>query len=351
MTLRSGLCVLGCIAIVNAADFVTTQGVEFVVSGKPFSFVGTNCYYLLYSDPFMVDNAFQKAALNNFTVLRTWAWLDIGFPNGTGSVDGGGSKNGVWFRAWDPDTQAVVTNQSNLVHLDAVVAAAKKWGIRLILTVRGRSLYYSESMASPLFSAADKQLARLWRVGSGGSQNMREEDSAARSHAPTPLQMVRWATWADPSYTSPHHDDAFTSSLVRGWYKDWVAALAARVNSLTGVAYRDEPAILAWELANEPRCYGSGVYPSTGNCTLNYAVYDVQPVVSRRGGSRPVARRGGEPWHTPLRLWCECSARVSCGVYVLQMRHPARPLMTYSYRCYCCCCAGRRGRSLAGSLR
>ena len=117
---------------------------------------------------------------------------------------------------------------------------------------------------------------------------------------PTPLQMVRWATWADPSYSSPHHDDAFTSPLVRGWYKDWVAALTARVNSLTGVAYRDEPAILAWELANEPRCYGSGVYPSTGNCTLNYAVYDVQPVVSSGGGSMP---------HSPGQFRCTCDAR------------------------------------------
>ena len=70
------------------------------------------------------------------------------------------------------------------------------------------------------------------------------------------------------------------SPQLREWYKDWAATLIARVNTITGVAYRDEPAIFAWELANEPRCYGSGDYSSTGNCTLNYAVYEVQPVVS-----------------------------------------------------------------------
>ena len=117
------------------SSFVATSGTNFVVDGAPFSFIGTNCYYLLYSDESMLENAMEKAAANNFTVLRTWAWLDIGYPNGTGSVDGGGMKDGVWFRAWDPETRSVVTNETNLIHLDAVVASAKKWGIRLILTV------------------------------------------------------------------------------------------------------------------------------------------------------------------------------------------------------------------------
>jgi mannan endo-1,4-beta-mannosidase len=39
-----------------------------------------------------------------------------------------------------------------------------------------------------------------------------------------------------------------------GYWKDWVSVLAARVNVFTGVAYRDEPAIMAFELANEFRC-------------------------------------------------------------------------------------------------
>ena len=91
--------------------------------------------------------------------------------------------------------------------------------------------------------------------------------------------MVRWSTWADPTYSNPYHDDFYTRPQLRQWYKDWITSLAARVNTITGVAYRNEPAIFAWELSNEARCQGSGDYGSTNLCTSNYAVYNVQPVV------------------------------------------------------------------------
>ncbi len=226
-----------CASAAVPAGFVTTRGTSFEVDGKPFRFAGANNYYLNYQSPAMVADALDRAAARNMTVIRTWAFLDIGRPDGSESVDGGGAKNGVWFRALDPVTRKVVLNESGLAHLDATLVAARARGLRLILT-----------------------LTNNWQDFGGADQQ------------------IRWEALLDPTYTDPAHDDFFTRPWQIQTYIDYATALAGRTNSLSGVAYRDDPTIFGWELMNEPRCQGSGVYRSTNNCTLNYAVYNTTPV-------------------------------------------------------------------------
>jgi mannan endo-1,4-beta-mannosidase len=39
------------------------------------------------------------------------------------------------------------------------------------------------------------------------------------------------------------------------WYRNHIEAMVNHINAYTGLAYRDDPAIFSWELANEPRRY------------------------------------------------------------------------------------------------
>jgi mannan endo-1,4-beta-mannosidase len=55
------------------------------------------------------------------------------------------------------------------------------------------------------------------------------------------------------------HEQFYEDPRTRQAYKDWCARLLDRMNPLTGRTYRDEPAIAAWELANEARCIALGV--------------------------------------------------------------------------------------------
>jgi mannan endo-1,4-beta-mannosidase len=71
----------------------------------------------------------------------------------------------------------------------------------------------------------------------------------------------RYLDMNDPAHPWPEFPD-FTS----GFYESpeavalshaWLRRVVERVNTVTGRAYRDDPAIMAWQLANEPRPGGS----------------------------------------------------------------------------------------------
>lgn len=60
-------------------------------------------------------------------------------------------------------------------------------------------------------------------------------------------QYVKWAGGGS-------HDDFYTNDTCKTIYKNYVRYFINRVNTLTGVAYKDDPTIMMWELGNEPRC-------------------------------------------------------------------------------------------------
>ena len=62
--------------------------------------------------------------------------------------------------------------------------------------------------------------------------------------------MDTYVTWRGLNY----HDQFYADPTILQWYKNWVGHVLNRVNTITGVAYKDDPAIMAWELANEPEC-------------------------------------------------------------------------------------------------
>ena len=45
----------------------------------------------------------------------------------------------------------------------------------------------------------------------------------------------------------------YTDATMQQYYKDWLYKIVTRTNSITGVKYTDDPTIMAYELANEPR--------------------------------------------------------------------------------------------------
>lgn len=201
----------------GGGGFVTRHGADLRLDGKKFRFGGANNYYLMYRSRAMVDDVFADARSAGFTVLRTWGFLDIGNADGSDSV--AGPADGVYFQYWNGTRPAYHDGPDGLQRLDYVLAAARRAGIRLVIP-----------------------LTNNWRDFGGMDQ------------------YVRWRG-------GRYHDDFYTDPVIRGWYKDWITHVLTRTNSITGIRYADDPTVMLWELGNEPRCKGSGAYPTSPGCT------------------------------------------------------------------------------------
>ncbi|XP_057513418.1 mannan endo-1,4-beta-mannosidase 6-like isoform X1 [Actinidia eriantha] len=175
---------------------VQTKGSQFVVNDRPFYVNGFNTYWLMMfavdqSTRGKVGEAFRQASSVGLTVCRTWAFND-----------------GQW-RALQKSPS--VYDEGVFKALDFVVSEAKKYKIRLILS-----------------------LTNNWDAYGGKAQ------------------YVKWGKAAGLNLTSD--DDFFTHPTIRSYYKAHVKTVLNRANTLTNITYKDDPTIFAWELMNEPRC-------------------------------------------------------------------------------------------------
>ncbi|MEX2573016.1 MAG: cellulase family glycosylhydrolase [Balneolaceae bacterium] len=185
-----------------AASFVYTENGEFVVNGEEFRFSGTNAYYLPnYEklDPRVVDRTFDAIEEAGITVVRMWAFYD--------GYDCGYSRH-------NPEENVIQTkpgeySESALRDLDRVIAKGKQRGIKFILPFIN---YWNEL---------------------GG--------------------ICQYNTWAGASNPDKNMFFFLNHPDTQKWFKDYIRMLLNRVNTVTGVAYKDEPAILSWQIMGEGR--------------------------------------------------------------------------------------------------
>lgn len=62
--------------------------------------------------------------------------------------------------------------------------------------------------------------------------------------------MSQYVTW----FGAAGHDDFYTNAEIRRCYKAYAKHVMGRVNRYTGLKYTNDPTVMTWELANEPRC-------------------------------------------------------------------------------------------------
>ena len=189
----------------TSSSFVQIQNSNFVVDGEVMRFAGTNAYYLPNYEKLntgVVNRALDLFQDTGITVVRMWGFYD-GF-------DCGYSKN-------DPNENVIQTapgeySESALRDLDNVIAKGKDRGIGFII---------------PFINYWDEL---------GG--------------------ICQYNTWAGASNPSKNMEFFMSNPDTQKWFKDYIDMLLNRVNTVTGIAYKDEPAIVAWQIMNEGRNSG-----------------------------------------------------------------------------------------------
>eukprot|EP00899_Mesostigma_viride_P023894 jgi/Mesvir1/468/Mv11343-RA.1 len=183
--------------------FVRVQNGRFMLSDKPFLVSGWNSYYFIdlwaHENPVKhkagIDTVLTGGARIGLNVLRTWAFND------------GMENHGQALQRL-----AGVYNEEAFRFLDYTLHQASLHGIRVVM---------------PLV-------------------NYKDEYGGVR-------QYLKWANKSSTAYPASSHEDFYTNPICREMYKRHVATVVDRVNVFNGRKYKDDPAIFAWDLANEPR--------------------------------------------------------------------------------------------------
>jgi mannan endo-1,4-beta-mannosidase len=204
--------------------FVERRGDKFILDGTEFRVAGANNHYLVYGSQKEVKAVLDDAVAMKANVVRTFVTPIIGSLDGRVATvwnwqSRADSSNlgvhGAYVAYWDPLTSSMAINEGSngLEQLDFVIREAAARRLRLIIA-----------------------FADYWAY-TGGAR-----------------QISAW-------YTSSVNDSFFAEDpRTRADYKRLVHAIVTRTNSLTGVAYKDDPTIFAWELMNEPDIHPLGLF-------------------------------------------------------------------------------------------
>ncbi|HEY5824306.1 MAG TPA: cellulase family glycosylhydrolase [Cyclobacteriaceae bacterium] len=209
---------LGLMSCQPKTEFVTVEGTKFKIGEKSYYFMGTNFWYGL-------NLGSKGAGGNRERLIRELDRLkEMGVTNLRVVAGSEGPDSEPYRMVPSLQTSPGVYNEDVLDGLDFLLSEMKK-----------RDMY------------AVMCLNNFWNWSGGMAQYVMWAGAADSIPYPPPHPGGDWGVFQN--FSAQFYSNAKAMEL----FDNHVKAMIARKNSYSNVNYKEDPTIMAWELANEPR--------------------------------------------------------------------------------------------------
>lgn len=199
-------------------DFVRVQDTHFEVKGQPYFFVGTNFWYG------MNLGSKGKGGDRPRLIRELDALQAMGVTNLRVVAGSEGPDTEPYRMVPAMQASAGVYNMEVVDGLDFLLHEMKKRDMRAVMC-----------------------LADFWNWSGGMGQYLVWSGAADSIPYPPPHPGGSWNTYQE--FVSQFYSDQKAMEMLN----DHIRFVVNRVNAYSGMPYKEDPTIMAWELANEPR--------------------------------------------------------------------------------------------------
>jgi mannan endo-1,4-beta-mannosidase len=221
------------------SHFVTpTSDGRLTVNGSEITLIGTTAYWLPSLNSLDdIDHTLGNISKAGFNAVRVWGFNDVDqIP-----------ENGTWFQLVQNGTTVINNGTNGLQKLDAVVNLAQKHRVYVMISLTNnwnpRPLI--DNISDPL-----SQFRFGLRDVTNGTNNSLPRNTLSNDYGGMDLYVRQFGG-------PQEHDQFFTNETLISAFMNYTTQVVSR--------YVNSPAILSWEIANDPRC-NSSVAASSG-CT------------------------------------------------------------------------------------
>lgn len=200
-------------------SFVRIENAEFVWNGEPYHFIGTNLWYGM--------NLGGGSTKDRSRLIRELDRLQqMGLTNLRIMAASEGAENSPYQNQPTLQPAPGQYNESLLKGLDFLLAEMGRRDMKAVVC-----------------------LSNFWMWSGGFPQYL-----SWATNTPIPYPDVAGGGSWDAFIN--YSQSFFTNQQAIGFYHDFLRSIIARKNTINGLRYTQDPTIMSWQLANEPRGYG-----------------------------------------------------------------------------------------------